>query len=77
MAKTKAQLLDDIAALKKQLSSAQEEMNTADRVEGKEKAATELYEQYEAFKVAGFTDEQAWELLRIIVDNNTQPKRLF
>lgn len=75
MAKTKVELEQEIKVLRDQLSTAKGEMETASRVEAKDKAATELYEQYESFVKAGFSEEQAWELTRILVDNSTTPKK--
>ena len=75
MAKTKAELEQEIKALHDQLSAAKGEMETASRLEAKENAAREMYEQYESFIKAGFSEAQAWELTRILVDNGTAPKK--
>lgn len=75
MAKTKAELEQEIKALHDQLSTAKGEMETASRVEAKDKAATELYEPYESFVKAGFSEEQAWELTLTLVNNSTMPKK--
>lgn len=77
MAKTKAQLEQAIENSKKDIASAQKEMEAADRKENMDKAAKELYDQFKSFKDAGFSADQAWELTRIIVSNGTKPKSLF
>ena len=75
MAKTKTELEQKINALRDQLYTAKDEMKTAPRVEAKDKAAVELFEQYESFIKAGFSEERAWELTRILVYNGTTPKK--
>ena len=53
------------------------ELEKANRVETKYNAATELYELYESYTKAGFTDEQAWELTKIIINNTTMQRGLL
>lgn len=74
MAKTKAQLEQEIIELNSQLKTAQEGLETANRVSSKEDAGKELHEMYQAYVTAGFTDEQAWELVKILMLNGTKPK---
>ena len=37
----------------------------------------ELHEMYESYVKAGFTEEQAWELTKIIINNSTMKRGLF
>lgn len=65
--KTKAELEAEIKDLKTQLD------NRA-KVEQYEKAAEDIHNLHVAFITVGFTEEQAWELTKNIVNNGTQPK---
>lgn len=77
MDKTKAQLEQEIKDSRNQIDSLKCELEHANRVESKENAAGELFEMYNSYITVGFSETQAWELTRILVDNSTKPKRLF
>ncbi len=77
MAKTKAELEQEIQSKNEEIKALKCEMENANRVESKDKAATELYEMYESYVKAGFSEEQAWELTRIIINNSTAKRGLF
>lgn len=74
---TKAQLEQEIKNSREQIECLKLELEKANRVETKNDAAQELYEMYEAYTEAGFTEEQAWELMKIIVNNGTTKRGLF
>lgn len=76
-AKTKAQLVQEIERNKAQICELKHELETANRIENKDKAATELHEMYESYIKAGFSDEQAWEITKIIINNSTTKRGLF
>lgn len=71
MTKTRAELEKEIADNQNQIKALKCELEKAYRVENKNESATELYEMYQSFITAGFTEEQAWELTKIIIDNST------
>ena len=73
---TKAQLEQEIKNSREQIECLKLELEKANRVETKNDAAQELYEMYEAYTEAGFTEEQAWELMKIIVNNGTTKRGL-
>ena len=75
--KTKAQLEQEIKDIRNQIDTLKFELEKANRVETKDNAAQELYELYESYNKAGFTEEQAWELTRIIVNNGIAKRGLF
>lgn len=75
--KTKAQLEQEIKNSREQIECLKLELEKANRVETKNDAAQELYEMYEAYTKAGFTEEQARELMKIIVNNGTTKRGLF
>lgn len=75
--KTKAQLEREIINSREQIECLKLELEKANRGETKDDAAQELYEVYEAYTKAGFTEEQAWELTKIIVNNGTTKRGLF
>lgn len=58
MAKTKAELEHEIAALRKELAD-------ANRSEVNDTAAQQIYDIYQAHIRAGFSEEQAWELIKL------------
>lgn len=60
-----------------EISRMTEEVSTNERMESYDKCATELHAQYTSFVNAGFTEEQAWELVKTIVSNGTRPRSLF
>lgn len=75
--KTKAQLEKEIEDGRKQIDCLKKELEDANRVETKNNAAQELFELYESYVKAGFTEEQAWELTKIIINNGTTKRGLF
>lgn len=77
MAKTKAELEKEIADSRNQITALKAELEKVNRVESKNNSANELYEMYQSFITAGFTDEQAWELTKIIIDNGTTKRGLL
>lgn len=68
--KTKAQLEAEIAELRLQL-------NSQTKAEKYDDAATDIYNMYQSFIKAGFSDEQAWELVKTITNNGTTRKSIF
>ena len=68
--KTKAELEVEIKLLKN-------ELNAQSKKEQLDKAATELRDTYDSFVKAGFSEEQAWEITRTLIDNGTSKKSIF
>lgn len=77
MAKTKAELEQEIKDSRNQIEALKCELEKANRVESKDNAAVELHKMYESYVKAGFTEEQAWELTKIIINNSTMKRGLF
>lgn len=77
MAKTKAELEKEIADSRNQIDALKCELEKANRVESKNESAAELYEMYQSYVTAGFTQEQAWELTKILINNVTTKRGLF
>lgn len=77
MAKTKAELEQEIAESRKQITALKQELENANRIESKNQSAAELYEVYQSYVTAGFTEEQAWELTKILINNATTKRGLF
>lgn len=77
MAKTKAELEQEIKSKNDEIRSLKCELENANRVESKDNAAKELYEIYESHVKAGFSEGQAWELTKIIINNSTMKRGLF
>ena len=77
MAKTKAELEKEIADSRNQIDALKCELEKANRVESKNESAAELYEMYQSYVTAGFTEEQAWELTKILINNVTTKRGLF
>lgn len=77
MAKTKAELEKEIADSRNQIDALKCELEKANRVESKNESAAELYEMYQSYVTAGFTEEQAWELTKIIINNATTKRGLL
>ncbi len=77
MAKTKAELEKEIADSRNQIDALKCELEKANRVESKNESAAELYEMYQSYVTAGFTEEQAWELTKILINNATTKRGLF
>ena len=62
MAKTKAELEQEIQCKNEEIKALKCEVEKANRVESKNESAAELYEMYQSYVTAGFTEEQAFEL---------------
>lgn len=77
MAKTKAELEKEIADSRNQIDALKCDLEKANRVESKNESAAELYEMYQSCVTAGFTEEQAWELTKILINNATTKRGLF
>ena len=77
MAKTKAELEKEIADIRNQIDALKCELEKANRVESKNESAAELYKMYQSYVTAGFTQEQAWELTKILITNATTKRGLF
>lgn len=75
--KTKAELEREIRDSRCQIESLKCELEQANRVENNDKSATQLYEIYESHIKAGFTNEQAWELTKIMVNYATMNRGLL
>ena len=67
LGKTKAELIAEIENLKHQLEDKKKEEQYDD-------TATELHNMYASYVKAGFTEEQSWELTKIIINNGTKLK---
>jgi hypothetical protein len=65
--KTKSELVAEIEKLKKQLDKKKEEEKYDD-------IATDMRNMYNSFVNAGFTEDQAWELVRTVFENGTKQK---
>lgn len=67
MAKTKAELIEDLNAAKATIEDLREQVREAEQLEYIHKEATKAGRQLraamDAFKESGFTEEQAWELM--------------
>jgi hypothetical protein len=74
MVKTKAELEQEIKDSRNQIDALKYELEKANRVESKDNVAVELREMYESYVKAGFTEEQAWELTKIIINNSTMKR---
>lgn len=69
--KTKAELEQEIANNHNQIAALKQELEKVNRIENKNQSATELYEMYQSYVTAGFSQEQAWELTKILINNAT------
>lgn len=67
MKKTKEELINENAELKKQIRKNEKELVKLERYRQYSDAAGELRAAHESFVEAGFTDEQAFELLKLTV----------
>lgn len=81
MGKSKTrELTEQVMELHKQQTEAmrqlEEEREKALNEEKFDEAAEELHNMYNSYVKAGFTEEQAWELVKIIMSNSTR-KTLF
>lgn len=69
MAKTKAELIEDLNVAKATIEDLREQVREAEQLEYIHKEATKASRQLraamDAFKESGFTEEQAWELMLI------------
>ena len=77
MAKTKAELEKEITDSRNQITELKAELEKANRFESNEKSAIQLYEVYQSYITAGFSEEQTWELMKIIINNTTAKRGLF
>lgn len=77
MAKTKAELEKEIADSRNQIDALKCELEKANRVESNNESAAKLYEIHQSYVTAGFTEEQAWELTKILINNATTKRGLF
>lgn len=59
-----------------EMMSLEAQREEALKVEKFDEAATELHNMYNSYVKAGFTEEQSWELVKIIIINSTK-KGLF
>lgn len=59
-----------------EMKQLEEEREKALNEEKFDEAAEELHNMYNSYVKAGFTEEQAWELVKIIMSNSTR-KTLF
>ena len=64
---TKYQLKDEIKNL-------ENELKLAEKNEHYHQTAADIRNTYNAFVDAGFTEDQAWEIIKIIINNGTMPK---
>ena len=65
--KTESELVTEIEELKKQLDKKKEEEKYDD-------IATDMHNMYNSFVYVGFTEDQAWELVRTVFENGTKQK---
>lgn len=75
--KTKAGLEQEIVNNHNQIAALKQELEKVNRIENKNQSATELYEMYQSYVTAGFSQEQAWELTKILINNATAKRGLF
>ena len=59
-----------------EMKALEEQREEALKEEQYDEAAVELHNMYDSYIKAGFTEEQAWELTKIIVTNGTK-KSIF
>ena len=64
---TKTQLEDEIQNLKKQIRD-------VEKCEQHYQAAADIRDVYDSFVEVGFTEDQAWEIVKIIINNGIVPK---
>ena len=81
MGKSKTrELTEQVMELHKQqteeIKQLEEEREKALNEEKFDEAAEELHNMYNSYVKAGFTEDQAWELVKIIMSNSTR-KTLF
>lgn len=60
-----------------EIKALEEQREEALKVEKYNDAAVELYKMYDSYIKAGFTEEQAWKLTEILVNNSTKKKGIF
>jgi len=72
----KKQLTQQISELHKkqteEMRTLEEQREQAIKAEKHDEAAQELHNLYDSYIRAGFSEEQAWELTKIIVSNGTK-----
>ena len=78
--KTSKELTQEVKELHEkqteEMRQLEEQREKALKKEKYDESAVELHDLYESYIKAGFTEEQAWELTRIIIANGTK-KTLF
>lgn len=76
MAKTAKELTNEVKALHEkqteEMRKLEQEREEALKAEKYDEGATELKNLYDSYVRAGFTEEQAWELVTIMVSNGTK-----
>jgi len=76
MAKTAKELTKEVKALHEkqteEMRQLEQEREEALKTEKYDEGATELKNLYDSYVRAGFTEEQAWELVTIMVSNGTK-----
>lgn len=55
-----------------EMKALEEKRDEALKEEQYDEAAVELHNMYDSYIKAGFTEEQAWELTKIVVNNGTK-----
>lgn len=55
-----------------EMKNLEEQREQAIKEEKYDEAAQELHNMYDSYIRAGFTEEQAWELVRIVMSNSTK-----
>lgn len=76
MAKTAKELTNEVKALHEkqteEMRKLEQEREEALKAKKYDEGATELKNLYDSYVRAGFTEEQAWELVTIMVSNGTK-----
>lgn len=70
--KTKAELLEEIEKKNEELKNLKEEVENLERYKQYDDCANETRAAYQSFVNAGFSDEQAFKILTITLDNSTK-----
>ncbi len=76
MARTAKEITNEVKALHEkqteEMRKLEQEREDALKTEKFDEGATELKNMYDSYVRAGFTEEQAWELVKIIMSNTTK-----
>jgi len=75
--KTKAELETEIAAQKAQITELRYQIEKVSQQEQNDKSAEQFWDIYQSYIKAGFTDEQAWTLVTMLLNNATTKKSIF